>query len=128
MSHIGKGYVESGFNLDFQAKASSSENLVAVQPEGVRCDLERKSQRALAMPSRTPRVLILLVLDQDDAKWLTTNDKALVLRRCAWWTSLRGQAPVDGDGRTRIQIPRAQRFDVAALHAMMQTVQSGGYP
>lgn len=128
VGRVGKNYVESGVSLDFQAKASSSENLVAVNATTVRYDLECKAQRALSMNSRTPRILILLVLDRDDSKWLTANEKAQVLRRCAWWTSLRGQTPVQGDGRIRIQIPRVQRFDVVALQAMMQVAQSGGYP
>lgn len=76
----------------------------------------------------TPRILVVLLLPDDAAQWLTCTEDALTLRRCAWWASLRGQAATANDKTLRIDIPRAQRFDAEALGAMMDRVRSGEFP
>lgn len=121
-------YRESGFKIDFQAKASSSPNLIQLQEETLRYTLEAKSQRDLVQNGGTPRILVVLLLPSDETQWLTCTEDALTLRRCAWWMSLRGQAPTTNDETVRIEIPRAQRFDVEALTAMMNRVRSGDSP
>lgn len=121
-------YRQSGFKIDFQAKASSSANRLSISDTSIEFALEAKSQRDLADPEGTKRILILLVLPDDPAQWLATDEDALVLRRCAWWLWLQGQAPTTNSDSVVVQIPRAQRFDVAALQAMMQRVRVGETP
>ncbi len=128
IARIGSRHVESGFKIDFQAKASSSANLATLRDDALDYKLEAKSQRDLAMTAGTPRILILLLLPDDAATWLTTSEDALVLRRCAWWMSLRCQALTPNEQRVTVSIPRAQRFDVAALRSMMQRVREGEMP
>ena len=40
-----------------------------------------------------PRILVLLLLADDEAQWTTWTEEPLVLRRCADWQSLIGRAP-----------------------------------
>lgn len=120
-------YRESGFKIDFQAKASSSD-LIELRDEALSYKLEAKSQRDLVVEGGTPRILIVLLLPDDPAQWLTCTEDALTLRRCAWWVSLRGQAETDNLKTVRIDIPRAQRFDAETLNAMMDRVRLGELP
>ncbi len=117
--------VESGFPLDFQAKASQRPEIDGDQ---VVYDLEAKTHRDLTDTDGGPRILILLALPTDKTEWLTVSDEALVLRRCAWWVSFRGQKPTDNDATQRVRIPTTQRFDVGALATLMRRVQKGDLP
>lgn len=121
-------YRESGFKIDFQAKASSSPEHIELRDEALSYKLEAKSQRDLVLAGGTPRILVVLLLPDDPAQWLTCAEDALTLRRCAWWVSLGGQSPTANDKTVRVDIPRAQRFDTEALTAMMDRVRSGGLP
>jgi len=123
---IGKRRVETGFNIDFQAKASQN---CAVSTAGVTYVLSAKNQRDLVETEvGTPRILIVLALPKDSNDWLQTSTDKLVLQRCAWWLSLRGHPPTQNDTASTIKIPLNQSFDVAALTAMMNRVKRGELP
>ena len=117
--------VESGFAIDFQAKASEA---CEVGEQRVAYHLAAKNHRDLAEAEGTPRILIVLALPPDPEDWLRISADALIMKRCAWWISLRGHPPTQNKEKQRIEIPRAQVFDVAALRAMMQRVKAGGLP
>lgn len=117
--------VESGFAIDFQAKASEQ---CEIDEGRVIYDLSAKNHRDLTEAEGTPRILIVLALPPDPDDWLRISADALTMKRCAWWTSLRGQTPTTNRDKHRIEIPRGQVFDVAGLQAMMQRVKSGGLP
>jgi hypothetical protein len=117
--------VESGFPLDFQAKASET---WTIEDGHVVYDLEAKTHRDLTDAEGGPRILVLLTLPPDAREWLGISDEALVLKRCAWWLSLRGEAPTTNKETQRVRIPVTQRFDVGALTAMMKRVKAGKLP
>jgi hypothetical protein len=43
----------------------------------------------------TPRILVVLRLPKDDVDWLSLDAEQLIVRRCAYWTSLRNAPPAD---------------------------------
>lgn len=61
------------------------------------------------------RILIVLFLPTNDQEWLSHNVDSLVMRRCAYWVSLRG-APdtVNGSGVT-VKLPKSQIFNPDGL-------------
>jgi hypothetical protein len=123
---VGTRRVESGVAIDFQVKASER---CGFESDAIVYDLEAKSQRDLADSSVSlPRVLIVLALPEERERWLEVSEEALLLRRCAFWSSLRGQALTANAKTERIRIPRGQVFDVAALKAMMARVERRGLP
>lgn len=126
VQRVGKRRVESGFSIDFQAKASER---CDVEGDYVAYDLEAQSQRDLVDEGvGCPRILIVLALPEERSRWLEVSDDALLLRRCAWWVSLRGAEPTPNAQTTRIRIPRGQVFDVGALESMMSRVKQWGLP
>jgi hypothetical protein len=76
----------------------------------------------------TPRILIVLALHADPSDWLKTSADAFIMKRCAWWKSLRGQPPTLNNATKTIRIPIDQRFDVTALEGMMKRVRAGDVP
>ncbi|WP_155449362.1 DUF4365 domain-containing protein [Allochromatium palmeri] len=79
----------------------------------------------LREPTQTPRVLVVLALPQDETEWLTITDAELVLRRCAYWVSLANAPERDNRESVTVSLPEHQRFDVAALRALMDHSRTG---
>jgi len=117
----GRRYVESGFNLDIQAKSSTTP---AVTNSQVLYDMEVKTYDDLRDPAvGCPRILVLLVLPQDEAAWTEQNEDHLLLRQCAYWMSLKGMDSTTNTETIRVRIPRGNVFSVAALTQLMDKVR-----
>ena len=57
--------------------------------------------------------------------WLTVNDNETLLRKCAWWCSLKGYPEVENKERVVIEIPLTQQLTPEALIKLMQKVKEG---
>ena len=61
------------------------------------------------------RILIVMFLPADANHWLTINENELILKKCAYWVSLRcAAASANGTGET-IYIPKTQIFNPESL-------------
>jgi hypothetical protein len=114
---------DSGAQLDVQLKstvrAEVRETLVAY-------DLDVRAYNILRQENlNRPRILVLLVLPEEEGEWLGQTEEALILRRCAYWTSLRGAAAPAAQTTIRILIPRANVFSVESLQALMDRAREG---
>jgi len=58
----------------------------------------------------TPRILVVLFLPADAGQWLSHSEEELVLRRCAYWVSMRGAPPSDNETGATVNIPKSQTF------------------
>jgi hypothetical protein len=67
------------------------------------------------------RLLVVLFLPEDSADWLAINDDRLLLKKCAYWLSLRGAPPSEPTGKT-VYIPQTQRFDPVNLQHIFATL------
>jgi len=65
--------------------------------------------------SPLPKLLIVLLLPDDPAQWLTLDENSLISRRCAYWVSLEGAPASDNETGKTIAIPRSQLLTVEAL-------------
>jgi hypothetical protein len=118
---IGRRYVESGFNLDIQAKSSTT---AVVNPTQVVYDMEVKTYDDLRDRGvGCPRILVLLTMPEDELVWTEQNEDNLLLRRCAYWMSLKGKAATANTATIRVSIPRANVFLVDALNRLMDKVR-----
>ncbi|MGX7690538.1 DUF4365 domain-containing protein [Flectobacillus roseus] len=62
-----------------------------------------------------PRILVVMFLPADATKWLTISPNELILKKCAYWTSLRGaKASTNKTGET-VYLPTAQILDANNL-------------
>ncbi len=108
--------------IDFQAKATSQ---MLVHGDMIHFPLPVKTYDDLRADTRTPRILIVLLMPGDDSAWLTQTDDELCLRRCAYWFSLAGRSVVPNVSTVTVQIPIANMFDRTQLDGLMSRANVG---
>jgi hypothetical protein len=114
---------ESGFQLDIQLKSTTSAQLTA---DEVLYDLEVKAYDDLREPAvGNYRVLVVVVLPPDESLWTSQTEEQLVIRGCAYWSSLRGLPPTTNQRTTRVSIPRGNVFSVEGVTALMDRIRKG---
>ena len=117
----GRRYAESGFNLDIQAKSTTTANIKATH---ILYDLEIKNYDDLRDPDvGCPRVLVVLLMPKEEALWTEQTENYLALKQCAFWMSLRGMAATTNTDTIRVAIPRTNVFAIAALLQLMDKVR-----
>jgi len=113
----GNRRVNSGFPLDFQAKASfdwECRNGCIVY------DLEAKNYNDIASrtPEETTLILILLCLPRDRAEWHASEEAGTTLKQCCYWHSFTGPT-TENDTRKRIFIPVENRLTPEVLNDLL---------
>jgi hypothetical protein len=117
----GQRYAESGFNLDIQAKSVTNPALTTTH---VLYDMEVKTYEDLRDPEvGCPRILVLLVMPPDEAMWTEQTEEHLLLRKCAYWMSLKGMGPTPNTATIRIPVPRVKIFSITTLQTLMDRVR-----
>jgi Domain of unknown function (DUF4365) len=114
-----------GVQLDLQLRSTTRAHLF---PGEVRYDIDVPTYESLRKTPPIPRILVLLVLPEEEDLWLCQSVEELVVRRCAYWTSLRGAEPVTATSSIRIVIPQSQVFSVQAVQTLMSRIAGGGLP
>lgn len=76
----------------------------------------------------TPRILVVLFLPEERSDWLSQSEEELLLRRCAYWVSLRNAPPSSNTTAQTVYLPRSQRFDPVGLIALMAQISRGVVP
>lgn len=118
-----KKVVLTGFRLDIQAKSTVTARICA---KFIKYDLNVKNYDDLRDPRvPVPRILVLLVLPKSEPEWTTQDEEALILRRCAYWTSLKGAKPMRNRRSVRITLQRSNVFSIDSLLKMMERVRKG---
>ena len=112
--------------LDLQVKSTRAGPLAAAR---LPYALKRKNYDGLSLPDLlAPRLLVLVIVPEDPAQWLSCSAEQLVLRHCAYWLSLAGAPPTDNERTVTNQVPRANLFTVESLSWLMHTIDEGGVP
>jgi len=74
-----------------------------------------------------PRILVVLFLPRDDQDWIRHTSDQLVLKRCAFWVSLRGAPDITGDS-VKVKLPSAQRFAPDTLAGLVDRLSRLNIP
>lgn len=105
--------------LDLQLKATV--NLAAPSDGHRRFVLKRRNYDLLREDTQTPRLLIVLDLPKDESEWIPITVDQLVLRRTAYWMSLRGTAGTSNRASVTVRIPAGNILTVENLRALIQS-------
>lgn len=108
--------------LDIQLKATIN---LARNGKNFRFPVSIKNYDDLRMAAQTPRILAVLDMPQSETEWMEVTAEKLVLRRAAYWVSLRGLADSDNDTSVTISIPTSNIFDVDGLRNLMEQSRNG---
>ncbi len=118
-----KRFAGTGFGIDFQLKASIN---VSSKKGYIIYDLEVKNYRDLIKTNvGTPRILVLYSLPKDKNSWIEHLADGMVMRKCAWWYSLKGMNDVSNKEKIRISIPENQLLTADELIRLMNKVKGG---
>jgi hypothetical protein len=114
---------ESGYKIDIQAKSATHASL---SRDHVRYDLDVRSYETLRQPNvGCPRILVVLVLPEKEKDWSVQTEDQLIVRRCAYWLSLRGWPGTANRRSIRLAIPRANVFSIEALQRLVARIKTG---
>lgn len=108
--------------IEFQAKATSRELL---RSDGIHFPLPVKNYDDLRVDTLVPRILVMLLLPNDNGDWVTQSDKELCLRYCAYWLSLVGMLPTPNSSSVMVAIPTSNVFNRAQLDDLMNKAVMG---
>lgn len=109
--------------IDVQAKSTTQANIT---DRSVTFDLRIKNYNDLRIRKPpVPRILVLLVLPKSTRSWVNQDEDELILRRCAYWVSLRGRRSIANHRKVRIRISRQNVFSPDALRSMMSRIRKG---
>ncbi len=119
--HAGGAYRPA---LELQLKATASFG----QPRNgtLPFRLSMKNYNDLRVETQTPRLLVVLELPKEEARWLTVTKEKLVLRRRAYWLSLQqDHEEITGQRTVTVHIPEQNLLDVEALQKLMEQSRVG---
>lgn len=119
-----KAYRVTGFGLDFQLKATVN----AVPKKGLFLyDLEVKNYLDLIETNvGRDRILILYILPRERSQWVESDAEKTILRKAAYWCSLKGFPEVKNKEKVRIKIPEKNLLTSEVLVELIDKVK-GGY-
>ncbi len=118
VANVGGRYIDTGLQIDVQLKCTS---LATETDSGLKFDLDVQTYNYLRDESaRTPRVLIVLNVPKNEAEWVVQSEESLCLRRCAYWTILRGAEAAESKSSIRITIPTSNIVTPAALMELIR--------
>ncbi len=110
--------------LDLQLKATAS---FSGPGHGVLpFRLSLKNYDDLRTETQTPRLLVVLELPEDETRWLSVTEEALILRRRAYWLNLQqDHDEVTGQKIITVHIPEWNILDVETLQRLMGQSRTG---
>lgn len=114
----GGRYVESGFPLDFQLKATINWEQDA---DDIVYDLKAENYNDIVSrtEAETTQILILLCLPKSQDQWHSTSTTQTTLRHCCYWHVPEGE-PTENSSTKRIRVPVANLLTSTVLEALMR--------
>lgn len=105
----GGGYIEE---VDIKIQLKATVGLPAIRNGFLSYSLQGIGRyNDLRSPAlATHRLLVVLFLPHNAADWLTVTENELVLKKCAYWVSLRGAPPSANETAQTVYLPQAQVF------------------
>jgi hypothetical protein len=118
---VGTGTIAAP-KIDLQVKCTSDQT--NVHEEFISWELEVAHYEILRAKTAAPHLLVVLVLPEEEPKWIEHAVDQLLLRRCAYWVRLTGHPPVATKTKT-VRLPVANVFSPDALAGMMEKLSKG---
>jgi hypothetical protein len=110
-------------NLHVQLKATIN---LRKSGDFFKFQLSKKNYDDLRVETQVHRIIIVLALPKKEAIWLSVTLERLIIRRCAYWLSLKGMAELpENQESIAIALPASNRFDVDGLKKLMEMARKG---
>ena len=102
--------------LDAQLKCTSTEIL---KSGSINFPLSLKNYNDLRAESLVPRILIVVLIPKTVEEWITLSEEQLIMRKCAYWKSLKGEPDTKNISNITLHIPRENLLTPKSLKEMM---------
>ncbi|MCU0549313.1 MAG: DUF4365 domain-containing protein [Leptolyngbya sp. Prado105] len=110
--------------FDAQVKCISDSSII--RDEFVHYALAVHNYRRLIHPNPScHQLLILVFVPRDTANWLDITEDQTLLKKCAYWISLKGAPPTQNTETITVQVPRKNLLTPNTLQTIMQTIAEG---
>jgi hypothetical protein len=123
---VSRRHRDTSVQVDLQLRSTTRAGVTETE---VMLDLDVETYNDLRTPETfCPRLLVVLVMPDEEAEWVSQSSDELAIRHCAYWLSLHGYAETSARSTIRIGIPLINRFSVEAVLTIMQRLQEGKLP
>jgi len=113
--------------LELQLKAPFKRNLI--RTDVISYGISKKNYDDLRARVHVPRLLVAVMVADDEDRWLHHSEEQLIIRHCGFWASLNGLPDLPEDQDTKaIRFSRENLFNVESLTALMAIIADGGTP
>jgi hypothetical protein len=111
-------YQDTSVQIDLQMRATTRAGMTET---ALVYDLDINAYNKLrTFSAGVPRVLVVLVLPEDDSEWLSQSPDQLSIRHCAYWLSLEGAPPSKASRSVRVMISLGNVFSPEAVRTLLQ--------
>jgi Domain of unknown function (DUF4365) len=112
-------WYDVGSFLDLQLKSTTTAG-IRVTADVIHYDLAVRNYNHLRMVTtgRAAALLVLFVMPEAEAEWLTQNPDGITMRHCCYYLSLTGFPETKNERRVMVSIPQANVFSVAYLQQL----------
>jgi len=111
--------------IDVQVKCTSSSDIIDINKNSILYDLPVNNYNQLIdKDRRTPLIFILVLVPEDVHDWVVV-DKAkseTLVKKCAYWMSLKGYSETNNNTKQRIKIPLTNLLTPDSLNLIMDKV------
>ena len=110
--------------LEVQVKSTSTSVL---STDSIRYPLKLKNYNELRKQrTLVPKILVVVLIPDDQSQWLNQSEDELCLRRCGYWLSLRGEPETTNTDKVTVYLPRQQIFTAGTIKNIMQQIETRG--
>ncbi|MEG3841815.1 DUF4365 domain-containing protein [Microcoleus sp. herbarium14] len=112
--------------LELQLKSTSRD---VRENNSIRYPLKLKNYNELRIDDfAIPRILVVVLIPETIANWLTQSETETCMKDCGYWISLRGMPETQNTTAVTVAIPIANQFTVVALQSIMEGISQGVQP
>ncbi|MCC3405513.1 MAG: DUF4365 domain-containing protein [Microcoleus sp. PH2017_10_PVI_O_A] len=112
--------------LELQLKSTSRD---VRENNSIRYPLKLKNYDDLRIDDfAVPRILVVVLIPETIANWLTQSETETCMNNCGYWISLRGMPETQNTTAVTVTIPRTNQFTVVALQSIMEGISQGIKP
>ena len=108
--------------LDLQLKCTANQSLI--REDHVALQVVRRQYERLIARSYVPKMLVVLVLPEQEGEWVVHSAEQLMLRRCAYYRVTTGLPGITTDS-TVVHVPLANEFSPTALTTLLGRLSRG---
>ena len=111
--------------LDVQLKCTANQSLI--KEDHVALQVKRQHYDRLIARASVPKVLVVLVLPEQEGEWVVHSHEQLLLRRCAYYLVTTGLPGITTES-TVVHVPLVNVLSPDAMTAMLERLSRGEAP